>query len=73
MSLAQTLRHTLSRRWVWLATRGVAVGFALAAVFPTEEVRADCDCHDWGEGNYSCTTSQTDCVAGTEVCNVDCR
>lgn len=72
MSLAQTLRQTLTRRCVWLATRGVALGIALAAVFPTEDVKADCDCHDTGSGNYRCTAAQADCVSGTETCSIVC-
>jgi hypothetical protein len=74
MSIAQMIRQNLSlnRRWVWLTTRGMAVGFALAVISPTEEVRADCNCHDFGSGYFKCWTPETECRAGSEECEIEC-
>jgi hypothetical protein len=68
-----TQARTLIRKVLWVAGRGAALGMSLAAVFPTQALRAECDCRDYGSGHYSCESgSSNKCVAGTEICDVTC-
>jgi hypothetical protein len=74
MSLQRTVALALARKLMWSAVRGIALGVSLAAVFPTEDVRADCDCNDYGSGEYSCPSGTASlCGAGSQVCDVTCR
>jgi hypothetical protein len=67
------LVKTLMGKIVWVMARGAVLGMSLAAVFPTEGLKAACDCHDAGAGQYSCKTGDaSSCSAGTESCYVTC-
>jgi hypothetical protein len=69
MSQAQTL----ARKIVWVVARAAALGVSLAAVFPTAGVKAECDCHDYGTGKWTCNTgTESFCSLGSQTCDVTC-
>ena len=63
------------RTLLWLAVRGILVGALLAFAGPQNALTAEegCRCNDYGSGNYSCSSDQTACLSGSQVCNLYCQ
>ena len=65
---------SLTSKILWFIVRGAVLGASLGAVFPEQSAKAGCDCHDYGSGNYSCSSGNaSSCSPGTEICDVTCR
>lgn len=68
---------SVARKVFGLVISGGLMGGLLAVIAPPTALSAQaidgCKCDDGGNGRYQCNWQQTECLVGSEVCNVRCQ
>lgn len=65
---------SIVRKLLGLSFVGTLVGGLLSVAQPVTVATAEegCKCDDSGTGKYKCNSGQTECIAGTQVCDLKC-
>ncbi len=62
-------------RTLKLGAVGLVAGVILGLAAPPSKLAAEggCKCEDTGSGAWQCNTAETNCIVGSQKCDLDCE